>query len=466
MEILMHIDAQFVAKVLPNILIQGKFPVDANFTVDSRAVQKGDVFVAIVGTRVDGHDFIEQALQNGASGIIANQSYEKNFIQKYGTEFENKSIIFVPDSAQALIEIAHAWRMQFNYPVAAITGSVGKTTTKEMVRNILKQTDKKYVVSAGNQNTLIGVSLNILKMRPDHHAAVFELGIAEKGSMKKLVQLLRPNFAAITYVGHSHMQGLGSVEQVAREKREIFSMLAHADVGIINGDQKELSEISYPHPVIRFGKKTTNQVQARKIVVLNNSISFIAKIYQKKYTVILPTVNQVRVSNALCAIAVGKLLQISDELIIQGICQPLVVEGRFQILPHFSGSIIIHDAYNANPESMKASLAAFESYQTSLKKVLVLGDMMELGAQSNFWHRQLGRMARKVSNVESIVLIGKHVEWAKKTVPLGIKTMKFDSIEDAFDTLKSMLLQKDKVVLFKASNSLRFSQLIQKLQEI
>lgn len=466
MEILMHIDAQFVAKVLPNILIQGKFPVDANFTVDSRTVQKGDVFVAIVGAQVDGHDFIEQALQSGASGIIANRSYEKSLMQKYGKEFENKAIVFVPDSAQALIDIAHAWRMQFNYPVAAITGSVGKTTTKEMVRNILKQTDKKYVVSAGNQNTLIGVSLNILKMRADHQIAVFELGIAEKGSMKKLVQLLRPNFAAITYVGHSHMQGLGSVEHVAREKREIFSMLSHADVGIINGDQKELSEVSYAHPVIRFGKKTTNQIQARKIVTHNNSISFVAKIYQKKYAVILPTVNQVRVSNALCAIAVGKLLQIPDELLIQGISQPVMVEGRFQILPHVSGSIIIHDAYNANPESMKASLMAFEAYQTSLKKVLVLGDMMELGAQSNFWHRQLGRMARKVSDVECIILIGKHVEWAKKTMPFGVKMMKFDMIEDAFDTVKSMLLQKDKVILFKASNSLRFSQLIQKLQEI
>ena len=186
---------------------------------DSRKIKKGDTFVAISGLTVDGHDFIEQALQNGASGIIANQSYEKNFIQKYGTEFENKSIIFVPDSAQALIEIAHAWRMQFNYPVAAITGSVGKTTTKEMVRNILKQTDKKYVVSAGNQNTLIGVSLNILKMRPQHDVAVFEVGIGQMGSMRKIIELLRPTFAAITFVGHAHMQGLGDVAHVAREKR-------------------------------------------------------------------------------------------------------------------------------------------------------------------------------------------------------------------------------------------------------
>ena len=462
----MHIDAQFVAKVLPHISVHETFPVDANFTIDSRVVQKGDVFVAIRGARVDGHDFIEQALAKGAQGIIANIDRQKDLMQKYGMEFENKAIVFVPDSTQALIDIAHAWRMQFFYPVVAITGSVGKTTTKEMVRNILKQTDWKFIVSAGNQNTLIGVSLNILKMRKDHHAAVFELGIAEKGSMKKLVQLLRPNFAAITYVGHSHMQGLGDVTQVAREKREIFGMLSNTDIGIINGDQPELSEVSYAHPIIRFGKKTTNQIQARKIVIQNNSISFIAKIYQKKYAVMLPTVNFARVSNALCAIAVGKLLQIPDELLIQGISQPVVVDGRFQILPHASGSIIIHDAYNANPESMKACMIAFDAYQTPLKKVLVLGDMMELGAQSNFWHRQLGRMTRKITNLDSIVLIGKHVEWTKKTIPFGVKSMKFDTIEDAFDTVKSMLLQKDKVLLFKASNSLRFSELVKKLQEV
>lgn len=462
----MHIDAHFVTKIVPQHCIHGSFPVDANFVIDSRDVQQGDIFVALVGAHVDGHDFIEQALQKGASGIIANMNRQQDLMQKHATILQNKSVMFVPDSKQALIDIAHAWRIQFSYPVIAITGSVGKTTTKEMVRNILKQADMQHIVSFGNQNTLIGISLNILKMRSFHKVAVFEVGISEKGNMKKLVQLLRPTIAAITYVGHGHLQGLGTVADVAREKREVFSMLSDADIGIINGDQPELCDVSYAHPVVRFGKKTTNQIQARKIVTENNSISFIAKIYQKKYNVILPTVNQARISNGLCALAVGKLLNISDECLIQGISQSTMVGGRFQILPHQSGSIIIHDAYNSNPESLKASIAAFESYQTSLKKVLVLGDMMELGAQSNFWHRQLGRMVRKVSDLNCVILIGKHVEWSKKTIPLGITCLKFDSIEDAFDSVKNILLQKDKVLLFKASNSLRFSELVQKLQEV
>lgn len=461
----MRIDADFVAKVLPQSIVQ-TFPVDANFSVDTRTLQKGDIFIALCGQKVDGHDFIDQALKKGASAIIANESERLNLIEKYKKEFETVSIIFVPDSMQALIDLAYAWRSNFFYPVVAITGSAGKTTTKEIVRNILQQTNKNFIVSSGNQNTLIGISLNVLKMRAQHHVAVFEVGIAEKGSMKKLVQLLRPTYSAITMVGHGHMQGLGTLADVAREKREVFSTLRQSSVGIINGDQKELNDVSYPHPVIRFGKKTLNQIQARKIVIKDNCMSFLIKIYQKKYFVALQGCNQARINNALCAIAIGKVLQIPDEQLIAGILQPVNVQGRFEILPHASGSVLINDGYNANPESVKASLEAFGLYKTGLKKVLVLGDMMELGEQSNFWHRQIGRMIKVVSNIDSVVFIGKHVEWSKKTIPIGVKSIKFDSVEDAFEHIKSMLLQKDKVFLFKASNSLRFSQLVKNLQEV
>lgn len=462
----MHIDASFVTKVLPHISFQGIFPIDANFSVDTRTLQKGDVFIALCGQQVDGHDFIADALKKGASGIIANLNCKKDLMQKYSKEFEKISVSFVPNTLQALIDLAHAWRSQFFYPVVAITGTVGKTTTKEMVKNILEQTNMNYLVSSGNQNTLIGVSLNILKMRVCHQVAVFELGIAEIGSMKKLVQLLRPTYAAITCVGHGHMQGLGDVSSVAREKREIFSILNDSGIGIINGDQAELSQVSYAHPVIRFGIKRLNQIQARNIVVSNNNIKFTAKIYGKKYDVVLSSCNQARVYNALCAMAIGKILQISDEFLVAGVQQPIYVQGRFQILPHSSGSILIHDAYNSNPESIKASLVAFENYQTPLKKVLVLGDMMELGEQSNFWHRQLGRMVKKISNFDAIILIGSQVEWALKTLPKDVTFFKFDAIENAFALLKSMILTKDKVFLFKASNSMRFSQLIAQLQEV
>ena len=461
----MQIDVHFLLQVLPTAIIQGNFVTHLHFSIDTRNLQQGDTFIALKGQRVDGHDFIAEAFLRGACGIIADKKYQKLFINKYEQELKQGCIIFVDDTLQALIQLAYAWRSKFAFPIVAITGTVGKTTTKEMMKNVLQETKKRFLVSSGNQNTIIGVSLNILKMRQDHEVGIFELGISEIGAMKKMVELLRPTYAAITCIGHGHLEGLGTLAQVSHEKREIFAMFNQTNVGVINGDQKELSEISYPFPVVRFGKKTKNQIQARKIMIQDNSIHFFAKIYQKKYKVVLPSCNQAYVMNALAALCIGKLLNIDDELLIAGISKPVRVAGRFELLPHVSGSVLIHDGYNANPESVKASIDAFERYQTTLKKVLVLGDMMELGEQSVFWHRQLGRMASKISNLESVVLIGSQVALAKKTLPIGISCTVFSNIEDAFDHVKSMLLQKDKVILCKASNSLRFTELIHKLQK-
>ncbi len=463
----MLIDADFLSKNVKQAqLHNGPFSPESLFVVDSRNVGQGDVFVALPGQRVDGHDFIDQALEKGACGFIVALHKKEALLQKYKTSFQGKTVLFVPDTLQALIDMASAWRSQFSYPVVAITGTVGKTTTKEMVRNILKLTDLKYTVASGNQNTLIGISLNILKMRHEHQVAVFELGIAQRGSMKKLVELLRPTYSLITAIGHGHTQGLGEIDIVAHEKREIFSCFTDRDIGIVNGDQLELSDISYIHPVIRFGKKTTNQIQARKITVEHNTVSFIAKIYNKRYSVMLPTCHQARVMNALAAMTIGYVLGIPNDILVKGVEQPVLVSGRFEMLPHVSGSMIIHDGYNSNPESAKAALLAFEMYQTDKQKVVVLGDMLELGAQSPFWHRQLGRCLHKVSGVYHVVLIGKEIEWTKKSLPIGMKSSIFPTIDEAFDLLKNMLLQKDKVFLFKASNSIKFSDLIKKLQEV
>ena len=227
----MLIDLDFLSKNVKNSYLQnGPFSPDSSFVVDSRNVSKGDVFIALKGQMVDGHDFIDQALQSGAGGFILSLEKKEFLLQKYKTEFAGKVILFVPDPLQALLDLAKAWRSQFSYPVVAITGTVGKTTTKEMVRNILKFTDLKYIVSSGNQNTLIGISLNILKMRQDHQAAVFELGIAQRGSMRKLVELLRPTYSLITVIGHGHTQGLGGMDIISYEKREIFSCFTDRDI--------------------------------------------------------------------------------------------------------------------------------------------------------------------------------------------------------------------------------------------
>ena len=463
----MQLDVDFISKVLVSAHIHnGLFPQESSFSVDTRTIQKGDVFVALKGEIVDGHDFIDQALEKGVSGLIISRHKKNELFKKFGSKLTDKHLLIVDDPLQALIDLAKNWRAQFFYPVVAITGTVGKTTTKEMVKNILKLTDKKFLISFGNQNTLIGISLNILKMRSFHDVAVFEVGIGKRGQMKKLVDVLRPTYALITKIGYGHMEGLGDLSSVSYEKREIFSCFSGKDIGVINGDQSELFNISYSHPVIRYGYKTTNQIQARKITISNNMTNFIAKIYDKKYSVVLQGCNKVRILNSLAAISIGYLLQIPNDILIKGIEQPIVVNGRFQVLIHNSGSILIDDCYNANPDSTKAALLAFDAYQTDKQKVVILGDMLELGVDKLFWHRQIGRFISKVSSVYHVVLIGKYVTSIQKTLPLGIKSTLFAKESDAFDLLKNMLLENNKIFLFKGSRGVNLSNLVKKLQNL
>ncbi len=253
-------------------------------------------------------------------------------------------ILAVPNPLQALIQLATVWRAQFTYPVVGITGSVGKTSTKEMIANILTLNDMPIIASHGNQNTNIGLSLNMLRMRSAHKAAIFELGISKRGEMAQLAAIVKPTTAIITNIGHQHMDGLGSLQDIALEKRDIFKYFAEENIGIINGDQSILSHVSYPHPVIRFGSKTTNQIQARKIRVNGSHINFVLKIYKKKYNIILDQPHMGSVFNALAATAAAHLLGVPEEIIVKGIQRPLVVAGRFEQRPlKFAKGSLIND---------------------------------------------------------------------------------------------------------------------------
>lgn len=462
----MQVDLDFIKSVIPQAHLQGNSWLhDANFNIDSRTIVPGEIFVALSGLKFNGHDFIDQALTQGAAGFIFESAKKDEILSKYSKDLVNKSVLFVPNTLHTLIELARAWRLKFDIPVVGVTGSVGKTTTKEIIRNILKVAHMDALVSSGNQNTMIGASLNILKMRKHHKVSVFEMGISEIGNMKLLAELIRPTYAVITQIAHAHMQGLGGLDLISKEKREIFSLFSEKDIGIINGDQKELKEVSYNHPVICFGTKRTNQIQARKVVIDKNSISFNLLIYKDKYSVLLPTCSQARIMNVLAAVSVGYLLKIPNETIIKGIEQQVVVPGRFQILKTLSGADIINDAYNANPDSTKASLSSFDLYETEKNKIVVLGDMLELGSDSVYWHRQVGRYLSKIKDLKQIVLIGKQVNYMKKSLPLTVKHQIFENIESAYDTVKLLAENKNNIILFKASNSIGLNLLIEKIMQ-
>ncbi len=460
----MPFDAHFIQNTVPGVsILYGICPVNVNFSVDSRTIQKGDIFVALSGERVDGHSHVISALKNGAAGAIIAAGKEHEILSlKDKKIWQNAFIVTAPDPLQALLQLAYAWRTFFDYPILAITGSVGKTSTKELIAHIVRLSGKTYFASQGNQNTILGVALNILRMKNVHEGAIFEVGVNKRGEMEKIAALLRPTYAIVTNVGHAHMEGLGSLQDISFEKRSLFSHFSEKSIGIVNGDQSLLSQVSYKHPILKFGSKTINQIQARKIVITSSHINFVLKIYQQKYPIKINNLHAGVIFNSLAAVAATYLLGIPLASILQGIQEPVVVAQRFEACTLTdSKGILIDDCYNANPESMKAALLAFQKIKTEMPKIAILGDMLELGADSSFWHRQLGRFLNKVPSLKKVILVGDLVKWTKKTAPNFLPVELVSSWQDAADLFEAYR-STDVVVLVKGSNGVGLTNLVKK----
>ncbi len=457
----MRFDDHFITRALTDVsIVHRHFPHDPHFSVDSRTVQSGDIFVALPGTNCDGHEFVSEAFKKGAAGCIIAAS-KKAILKKISqVDLKNKLVLVVTDTLKALTQLARAWRLQFDIPIVAITGSVGKTTTKELLAQILSASGKKFFVSHANQNTKIGVSLNVLNLRKEHELAVFEVGISKRGEMAVLADLLRPTTAVITNIGHQHMDGLGSLNDIALEKRDIFKYFGEDSIGIINGDQPILANVAYQHPVIKFGSKTTNQIQSRKIRVSGSCTNFVLKIYKKKYSIELNQPHVGAVFNVPAATAAAYLLNVPEEIIVEAVQKPFVVAGRFEQRPiSNSRGTLINDCYNANPESMKAALLAFQQVETKIPKIAILGDMLGLGVNSPFWHRQIGRFLRKVPSLRQVILVGDLVLWTKKTAPVGLQVDVVPTWQDAAKKLETKL-EQESVVLVKGSRAIGLNNLV------
>ncbi len=451
----MYIQKIFFISVVPDAQWFGPdLPEKLNLVVDSRIIKQGDIFVALKGQHVDGHDFILDALARGAHAVIAERLPESFVVDAQLT------VIVVKNVLAAIVATAHAWRSQFDIPVVGITGSVGKTTTKQLLGEIIHASGKHVLISQGNQNTVLGISLNLWRLRKDHDIAIFEMGISKKGEMARMAELVRPTLGVITYIGHSHMLGLGSCADIAAEKREIFSCFKQDSIGIIQGDQSVLTHVSYNHPIIKFGKKMSHQVQLRKVVVHHDHITCVMKLYHQKIDLVIPTTNTAFLNCMLAASAAAYVLGIKNEVIVATVQKPLVVPGRYErkLLPGNNG-IIINDAHNASPESMKAALLAFEK-TVAKNKIAVLGDMLELGDVSSFWHRQIGRFLKKVPSLTHLILVGNQVSHIQKTAPLGLSCILVPTWKDAVASLTALAQEPDTAILLKASRGVALNNLV------
>lgn len=431
-----------------------------NFSKDTRTIQKGDIYIGIKGEKFDGNEFWKQALDNGAEAVII-QDIEITEVEK--ERYSNKIIIKVEDTLKALYEIAKYKRSLYDIPVIAVTGSVGKTSTKDVIASVVSS-KYKTLKTEGNNNNNIGLPLTILKLK-DHEAMVIEMGMNHFGEISLLTDIARPTLAVITNIGTSHIGNLGSRENILKAKLEILEGMIVPKI-IINNDndllhkwyEKNKNKIE----IHTFGIQNESELTAKDIKLKEESSEFLAKSPSGLVKINVPVGGEHFVYNALCAIEVGHILGIADDNIKKGIEKFELTKKRMDIKKLANGAILINDAYNASYESMKASLN-FLARHTGKRKIAVLGDMFELGEYTEELHRNVGKEVVK-NGIDILICSGENskyiIEEAKKSKNLKIYFM--NNNEQIVEKLTQELRNGD-VVLVKASNGMKFFEICQKL---
>ena len=441
-----------------------------NFSKDTRTIQNGEIYIGIKGEKFDGNQFWKQALDNGAEAVII-QNIEITADEK--EKYSNKSIIEVQDTLKALYEIAKYKRSLYDIPVIAVTGSVGKTSTKDVIASVVS-TKFKTLKTEGNNNNNIGLPFTILKLK-DHEAMVIEMGMNHFGEISLLTNIAQPTLAVITNIGTSHIGNLGSRENILKAKLEILEGMKTPKV-IINNDNdllhKWYEENKNKIEIHTFGIENKSELTAQNIKLQEESSEFVAisnscennESVKKSSSVEIrvPVGGEHFVYNALCATEVGNILGISDEQIQDGIANFELTKKRMDIKKLENGAIIINDAYNASYESMKVSLE-FLVKHTGTRKIAVLGDMFELGEYSEELHRNVGKEVAQ-NDIDILICAGENskyiIDEAKKNKNLQIYFM--NNNEQIVEKLTQELRSGD-VVLVKASNGMKFFEICQKL---
>jgi len=428
-----------------------------NFSKDTRTIQKGDIYIGIKGETFDGSQFWKQALDNGAQAvIIENIEILKEELEVYS----NKTIIKVANTLEALYEIAKYKRSLYDIPVVAVTGSVGKTSTKDVIASVVS-TKYKTLKTEGNNNNNIGLPLTILKLK-DHEALVIEMGMNHFGEISLLTNIAKPTLAVITNIGTSHIGNLGSRENILKAKLEILEGMAVPKI-IINNDNDLLHEWKEENVEIHtFGIENKSDLNAENIELREDGSRFVATSDKESINIEVPVGGTHFVYNALCATKVGQILGISNVQIQKGIAQFELTKKRMEIKKLENGAIIINDAYNASYESIKPSLEFLENH-TGTRKIAVLGDIFELGEFAEELHRKVGREVAQ-RNIDILICAGENskyiIEEAEKNAK--IQTHYMHNNEQIVENLSQELRNGD-VVLIKASNGMKFFEICQKL---
>ena len=424
-------------------------------SINSREVKNGALFVPIKGENVDGHKFIENAF---AAGAVATLTSAHDSVES------DKIYIKVKDTKVALQQLAAYYRRKFNIPVVGITGSVGKTSTKEMISSALSA---KFNVhkTAGNLNGQIGLPLTIFGLEPCHDVAVVEMGISEFNEMETLSKIAAPTCAVMTNIGVTHIENLHTKENIFKEKFKITDSLRPSDYLFINGDDEILSKTqnSYGFNMISFGIKNNCNFTAKNIFYENETTTFEVLFNENCQKFEIPTLGEHHVYNALAAIAIGLSMGMNVEEIQEGLSR-FENAGMRQSIHYLDGVTLIDDSYNANPDSMKSALKVLSQVAKSERKIAVLADMLELGAMAEQLHFEVGNFAAQMG-VDVLITVGdlaKFISDGATKFSKDIINYSFSSNEEAFDCLKNLIRNGD-TVLVKGSRGMHMEEISQKI---
>lgn len=447
-----------IAKAVGGVLrqadsLEAEIEIEGVFT-DSRFPVKGGLFVALVGENFDGHGFAVDVEKADAGAILCSKAVKSSL-----------PCVLVPDTGRALLDLSSYYRSLFPIPIIALTGSVGKTTTKEMVACVVGA-GYKTLKTEGNFNNEIGMPKTLFELNEGHEAAVIEMGMNHFGEISRLSKAAKPDVALITNIGVSHIENLGSRENILRAKLEILDGLKEGSNIILNADDELLSgaDVKGFSPIYFGINSSLADVSASHILTENGHTSFLADIFGQRQKIRIPTIGMHNVYNALAACAVGYLLEIQTEKIAAAL-EKYMPAGMRQRIRQVAGLQVIEDCYNASPDSVKAAINVLSSMDGD-RKIAVLGDMLELGEYSKTAHRLSGEYAAK-AGVDWLFTYGERSkETAKAAMYGGVGKVNSLTDKDILAELLARTAQKGDVLLFKASRGMQLEHVIQKFYEL
>ncbi|MHB9097275.1 MAG: UDP-N-acetylmuramoyl-tripeptide--D-alanyl-D-alanine ligase [Syntrophales bacterium] len=424
-------------------------------STDTRTLRAGNLFIALPGENFDGHDCLAAAAAKGAAALLV----RTDRLEKLAAGTNGVPVIGVPDTLRGLGAIAHAWRLRFAIPLVAITGSSGKTTTKEMIA-VIAARSRNILKTEGNLNNLIGLPQTLFGLREGHDLAIVEMGTNCPGEIARLAVIAAPDIGLITNIGPAHLEGLGSIEAVREEKGALFGVMDGQGTALINADDPHIAVIAerWRGKRVTFGLTPDADVTARRLETAGaEGIRFTLVIDGIGIPVRMPVCGTHNVQNALAAAAAAVALGFDRRAIADGLAAFLPVPGRMEIRRLGNGAFIIMDAYNANPASMREALKTLQGLRGAGSAVAILGDMLELGSEAQELHEGVGTVLAQ-TGVDRVFLKGTlSLFTAAGALKKGLPQERiafFDEPEEVIALLR-VRLKKDDWILIKGSRKMK-----------